>query len=194
VAAKELIIVGGANGAGKTTFAVEYASRHNCLYLGADAIAAELAPDTPELVPVAAGEELLRRLTAALSGEDMVVLESTLAGRTLRHVIGNARDNGFTITIVYLFLDSPDTCVERVEERVQKGGHFVPESDIRRRFFRSIRNFWRLYRSLADHWVLVYNSGNQPLDVAAGTAEDVSVRDAELYAAFARWLEGDNDG
>ena len=194
MAAKELIIVAGPNGAGKTTFAVEYASRRNCLYLGADAVAAELAPDTPELVPVAAGRELMRRLTVALSGDDMVVLESTLAGRTLRHVIHSARDAGFTITIVYLFLDSPDTCVERIEERVQKGGHSVPESDIRRRFGRSIRNFWRLYRPLADHWLLVYNAGNQPLDIAAGTAEDVSVRDTELYVAFTRWLEGDNDG
>lgn len=194
MAAKELIIVGGANGAGKTTFAVEYASLRSCLYLGADAIAAELAPDNPELVPMAAGQELMRRLATAFSGDNMVVLESTLAGRTLRHVIGNARDNGFTITIVYLFLDSPDTCVERVEERVQKGGHFVPEPDIRRRFLRSIHNFWRLYRPLADHWVLVYNSGNQPLDIAVGTAEDVTVRDAELYATFARWVEGESNG
>ena len=154
--AKELIIVGGANGVGKTTFAVEYASRRNCLYLGADAIAAELAPNTPELVPVAAGQELMRRLSASLAGEDTVVLESTLAGRTLRHVVSNARDSGFTITIVYLFLDSPDTCAERVEERVQKGGHSVPEPDIRRRFLHSIHNFWRLYRPLADHRLLIY--------------------------------------
>ena len=69
MARKALIIVGGANGAGKTTFATEYASQHNCLYLGADAIASELSPDTPELVPVAAGEELMRRLAAALVQE-----------------------------------------------------------------------------------------------------------------------------
>lgn len=194
MAAKELIIVGGANGTGKTTFAVEYSSRRDCLYLGADAIAEELAPDTPGLVPVAAGQELIRRLTVALARDDTIVLESTLAGRTLRHVIGNARDNGFTITIVYLFLDSPDACVERVEERVRKGGHSVPEPDIRRRFLRSIRNFWRLYRPLADRWLLIYNSGNEPLDVAVGTADDLSVRDAELYTAFTRWLEGDTDG
>lgn len=194
MAGKELTVVGGANGAGKTTFAVEYASRHNCLYLGADAIAAELRPDAPGLVPVAAGEELTRRLTAALSRNDTIVLESTLAGRTLPHVIGSARNNGFTITIVYLFLDSPDTCVERVKERVQKGGHSVPESDVRRRFHRSIRNFWRLYRPLADHWLLIYNSGNQPLDVAAGTAEDFTIRDAELYATFIGLIEDDIDG
>ncbi len=190
----ELIIVGGANGAGKTTFALEYASRHNCLYLGADAIAAELAPNMPELVPVAAAQELMRRLASALEGEGVVVLESTLAGRTLRHVIRRAHDAGFKVTIVYLFLDSPNTCVARVKERVQKGGHSVPETDIRRRFRRSVRNFWRLYRPLADHWVLVYNAGNEPLDIAAGTAEEVSVRDTERYAAFTPWLEEGSDG
>ena len=194
MADKELIIVGGANGAGKTTFATEYSSRYQCLYLGADAIAIELAPDAPDGVAVAAGEELMRRVAAALAGQQRIVLESTLAGRTLRHVIRNAREGGFEITIVYLFLDSPDTCVERVHERVLKGGHSVPEADIRRRFLRSIGNFWRLYRPLADHWLLVYNSGNQPLDVAAGTTEDVSVRDDELYAMFTRWTEGGTDG
>ena len=95
---------------------------------------------------------------------------------------------------MYLLPDSADTCVERVHERVLKGGHFVPEADIRRRFLRSIGNFGWLYRPLADHWLLVYNSGSQPLDVAAGTAKDVSVRDAELYATFARWSEGGTDG
>jgi predicted ABC-type ATPase len=192
--AKELIIVGGANGVGKTTFAIKYASRRDCLYLGADAVAAELAPDAPNLIPVAAGEELIRRLATALKGQESFLLESTLAGRTLQHTIREARDAGFVIKIVYLFLDSPDMCVQRVQERVRKGGHFVPESDIRRRFARSIRNFWRLYRPLADRWLLVYNSGNRPLDVAAGSAENISVRDAELYAIFFRWAEGNHDG
>ena len=136
----------------------------------------------------------MRRIAAALAGRQRVVLESTLAGRTLRHVIRNARDAGFKITIVYLFLDSPDTCVERVHERVLKGGHSVPEADIRRRFIRSIHNFWRLYRPLADRWVLVYNASSQPLDIALGTTDDASVRDAELYATFTRWIEGAADG
>jgi predicted ABC-type ATPase len=60
----------------------------------------------------------------------------------------------------------------------------VPEPDIRRRFVRSIRNFWKLYRPLADHWLLIYNSSNQPQDVAVGTARDVSIRDAELFTQF----------
>jgi len=58
--------VGGANGVGKTTFAMEDASRYRHLSLGADAIAAELRPDAPELAATAAAEELLRRVDCAL--------------------------------------------------------------------------------------------------------------------------------
>lgn len=136
----------------------------------------------------------MRRLSSALVNQRKLVVESTLAGRTLKHTMHSARGAGFTITIVYLFLDSADMCVERVHERVLKGGHSVPELDIRRRFLRSNRNFWSIYRPLADHWLLIYNAGNQPLDVAAGNATDITVREAELFESFFRWIAGANDG
>ena len=184
----ELIIVSGANGAGKTTFAIEYATHRNFLYLGADHIAMELSPEAPHKIPVTAGKELRKRLAAALEAKETVVLESTLSGRTFRHTIQIAQDAGYKITIIYLFLYSADTCVDRVYERVKKGGHAVPEPDIRRRFTRSISNFWHLYRQLADRWLLVYNSGNQPVDVAIGTTEGISIRDAEMFEVFNRLI------
>ena len=188
---KELIVVGGSNGAGKTTFADEYVARYGRNYVGADAIAAQLSPDDPANVQIAASREFLRRIDTAIAGSDSFVVESTLSGRTFQQLLNNAKAAGFEITIVYLFLDSADTCVDRVNERVQKGGHNVPEIDIRRRFVRSIRNFWNLYRPLSDHWLLIYNSSNQPLDVAVGTATDVSVRDAELFSQFQLLIDAD---
>ncbi len=188
---KQLIIVGGPNGAGKTTFADEYVARHGCNYVGADAIAAQLSPDDPTRARFAASREFLQRIDNSITASNSFVVESTLSGRTFQQVMKDAKTAGFEITIVYLFLDSADTCVDRVHQRVQKGGHDVPEMDIRRRFVRSIRNFWNLYRPLSDHWLLIYNSGNQPQDVAVGTATDVSVRDTELYAHFQLLIEGD---
>jgi predicted ABC-type ATPase len=184
VTTKELIVVGGPNGAGKTTFADEYVARYGIGYVGADAIAAQMSPDDPAHAQIAASREFLRQFDTAIAGSDSFVVESTLSGRTFQHQLHNAKATGFEITMVYLFLDSADTCVDRVNERVQAGGHDVPEIDIRRRFVRSIHNFWNLYRPLADHWLLIYNSSNQPQDVAVGTATDLSIRDAELFTQF----------
>jgi predicted ABC-type ATPase len=191
VTTKELIVVGGPNGAGKTTFADEYVARHSIAYIGADAIAAQMSPDDPAHAQIAASREFLRQIDNAIAGSESIVVESTLSGRTFRQLLNNAKAAGFEITIVYLCLDSADTCVDRVKQRVQKGGHDVPEVDVRRRFVRSIRNFWNLYRPLSDHWLLIYNAGNQPQDVAVGTATDVSIRDAELLSQFQLLIDTD---
>lgn len=72
------------------------------------------------------------------------------------------------ISIINLFVDSADTCVERVAERVRKGDHHVPEADVRRRFARSATNFWHRYRPLCDDWKLVYNATSGSEIVASG--------------------------
>ncbi len=46
-----LVIVGGPNGSGKTTFATEFLSHENFIYLSADAIAYELDAKTLRLKP-----------------------------------------------------------------------------------------------------------------------------------------------
>ena len=187
--ARELIVVGGPNGAGKTTFAEEYVSQCAWPYLSADAIASRLSPGDPTRSRVAAGRQFLKQVDVALSGSESFVVESTLSGRTFQHTLRRAKTRGFVITIIYLFLDSAGLCVDRVRERVWKGGHDVPESDIRRRFARSLRNFWQVYRPLSNQWLLSYNAGHQPLDVATGGADGMSVRDAQLFARFLRLVE-----
>lgn len=189
MATKELIVVGGANGAGKTTFANEYVAGSGRASLSADAIAEQMSPSDPARSRTAASREFLRQIRTAINGDDSFVVESTLSGRTFQHVLTKARVARYKIKIAYLFLHSDDECVERVRLRVQKGGHDVPEVDVRRRFTRSLWNFWNLYRELADSWALMYNSGIEPQEVAIGTADQFSIGDPELFFRFQRLME-----
>jgi predicted ABC-type ATPase len=90
-------------------------------------------------------------------------------------------------------MDSTDGCIARVAERVRKGGHDVPEADIRRRFVRSVANFWTTYREMADSWVLLYNGAGTLQDVAAGAREQASIRDATLFSDFMTLVGTPND-
>ena len=153
-------------------------------YLGADAIAADIAPHNPSSARLESGRRFIDTLNDYISRRESVIVETTLSGKTVRHLLADARQRSFSVTIVYLFLKSADVCVARVAERVRKGGHDVPETDIRRRFTRSLANFWTIYREMADKWVIVYNETSQLQDVAAGSRLDVTVRDSTLFQEF----------
>jgi predicted ABC-type ATPase len=85
-----------------------------------------------------------------------------------------------------VYHDSADTCVARVQERVRKGGHDVPEADIRRRFSRSFANFWHIYRQIADAWNVIYNSGSEFKRVAVGEGDTVTINDEHAFQQFLR--------
>ena len=62
-----------------------------------------------------------------------------------------------------------------------EGGHDVPETVVRRRFERSIRNFLLLYRSLGDSWTLFDNSGATPLVIAFEKGGRLRIMGQENY-------------
>lgn len=189
----QLLIVGGPNGSGKTTVAVQYAATEGIAYIGADAIAASLDPVDPTSARVEAGRRFMRSVGDTIASKRSCVVESTLSGRSFRNRMLEACKRGYEITIVFVFVDSVDVCVARVAERVRKGGHDVPEEDIRRRYDRSIRNFWTLYRELADSWVVLYNGGSRIQDVSVGSGQELTVRDATLHTIFLTLVESLDD-
>jgi len=191
--APRMLVVGGPNGSGKTTLALEYASETGFPYLGADAIAASLNSGDPASVQFAAGRQFKGQLKRSISDQSSFVVESTLSGLTLQNAIAAAKTSGFNVSIAFLFVDSAEVCVARVAARVRKGGHPVPETDIRRRFPRALSNFWRIYRELADNWVLLYNGETAIQDVAAGSRDRIAIRDPYAYSAFLKLIEDFGD-
>jgi predicted ABC-type ATPase len=71
-----------------------------------------------------------------------------------------------------------------VRERVRRGGHDVPEPDIRRRFRRCFTNFWRIYREIADYWYVYYNYGGEFKRIASGEHDAILVRDDSAFRQF----------
>ena len=185
---KKLLVVAGPNGAGKSTFAEEFLRQHPMPFLSADLIAAELSPENPTSQRIEAGREFLVRVYRQLELQFDFLVETTLAGRSFRQIVERAKSAGFNTTIIFVYHDSADTCVARVQERVRKGGHDVPENDIRRRFPRSFANFWTIYREIADLWYVVYNSTSEYKEVAFGRNDAVTVQDEHLFASFQRLI------
>jgi len=88
------------------------------------------------------------------------------------------------VKLIYIFIDSENLCVERVRSRVLKGGHDVPEDAIRRRFQRSLNNFWNNFTNLSDFWVLLYNGEENYQQVAVGLRDNFSIENAVLFNYF----------
>ncbi|MEM6964234.1 MAG: hypothetical protein AAF573_05665 [Bacteroidota bacterium] len=86
--------------------------------------------------------------------------------------------------LVNIYVDDEELCVERVKSRVLKGGHDVPEEAIRRRFSRSIKNFWNEFTKITDSWLLLYNGEEQYQQVAIGEEDKYSVENEYLMTKF----------
>jgi len=181
---RKVVVVAGPNGAGKTTFAQEYLKFYDYEYLSADNIADEIAPGELEKVRVQAGRLFFQKLSSLIEQEKDFAAESTLSGVGFRRTVRRLRQSGYRITIIFIFLGTPETCVARIRERVLKGGHDVPEPDIVRRFYRSKENFWRIYRIESDSWYLFHNSGEHFQQVAFGERESYTVSDQRLFDLF----------
>ncbi len=177
---KTLFIIAGANGSGKTTFALNFADIENLYFINADEIAKEYDPNDIEKYKIKAGKEFFFRLNSKLQENDSFVIETTLSGKYLTKVISKAKTQGFKAVLVYLYLEKNQENILRVKNRVLAGGHNVPEKDIIRRYYRSRKLFLHLYKDLVDEWLLFYN-GDDKFELVANNK---SIVDELLYNDF----------
>jgi predicted ABC-type ATPase len=186
---KEVVIVAGANGSGKTTFAKDFVKGRNYYFVNADEIGASLELEGQDGFHLKAGRIFFEKIKELARAGESFVMESTLSGIYLTRIIMQLRKQEYGIVIIYVFLENPESCVERVKIRVRKGGHNVPEEDIRRRYFRSKNNFWNDYKLLADRWLLIYNSDEGFQEAAVGVAEKFIIENEGLFEKFIKDID-----
>lgn len=149
---KEIIILGGPNGAGKTTTAQTLlpAELELLEFVNADEIARGLTPFNAEGTAVAAGRLIIERMHALVREGRSFAFETTGASRTHANILKRCKANGWRVSLLYLWLKSPQAALDRVARRVREGGHAVPSEIVVRRYGRGLANMRRIYLELAD--------------------------------------------
>lgn len=179
-----LFILAGCNGAGKTTAAYTLLPEKLSVleFINADEIARGLSPFNVDSVAIDAGRLMLQRIDYLMSKRIDFAFETTLSTRSYVQTIKRAQEAGYTVSLFYVFLDSPEMAVERVAQRVMRGGHNIPTETIYRRYERSISNFFKLYAPVCDYFLFINNSGEQPIEVAKGGRKtDEEITDYALW-------------
>ena len=142
-------------------------------FVNADVIAQGLSAFQPETAAFHAGRIMLERLHYLAKERVNFAFETTLASRTFAYWIEELRQTGYVCHLVFLWLPSPELALARVQERVQMGGHNVPEEIVRRRYYAGIRNFFQLYQPLTESWYFYDNSvAGSPNLIASNNKED----------------------
>ena len=162
---KRIIIIAGPNGAGKTTFARSFLPEEAGLtrFINADAIATGLAAFAPETAAIRAGRLMLAEIAHCAQRGDSFAFETTLSGLSYLKHIEQWRSQGYQVSLFFLSLPNVDAAIARVAERVQQGGHDIPEAVIHRRFASGRNNFQLHYQSAVDDWAHYDNTGAVPV-------------------------------
>jgi predicted ABC-type ATPase len=180
---KNLYIIAGCNGAGKTTASFTILPEMlNCReFVNADEIARGLSPFQPEKVAVEAGRIMLNRLNDLLAKGETFALETTLATKVYQQRIKAAQQQGYTTTLLYFWLSSPDLAQERVKTQVAEGGHYIAPEVIERRYWQGLHLLFDAYLPLVDEALLFDNSSGRPIQLAEKLANGFQITDELLY-------------
>jgi len=179
-----LYIIAGPNGAGKTTFAHKFLPNYvRCLeFINADLIAGGLSPFIPERAAIQAGRIMMEQIRSLRNRRQDFGFETTLSGKTYVKLLGDLKKNGYRIHLFYLWLTGVELALERIADRMRRGGHTIPEGIVRRRFDKGLSNFIHLYKPLLDSWAIFDNSKDVPELVAFAESGKLQIIDPEIFS------------
>lgn len=180
---RNVYVIAGPNGSGKTTFAVKFLPEYvNCPnFVNADLIAQGLSPFSPGAAAIKAGKLVLEQIHQFANRGVDFAFETTLSGKLYVNLFKSLKIKGYKIHLFFLWIPDADLALSRIKTRVARGGHNIPADDVIRRFRRSVSNFFKLYQPLLDSWSLLDNKGPVPILIAEKKNGKIAVVNEDLY-------------
>jgi predicted ABC-type ATPase len=154
VAEPKYIIIAGVNGSGKSTvYATEFYKYFKC------ANDKRINPDE-EIIKFGghynnpsdqsrAGKIAIEKMNYFFLNRLSFNHETTLSGATERVRIQKAKDLGYKIVMFYIGLSNVEIAKDRIKARVEKGGHYIKDEIVERRYQKSLANL-RMLAHLTD--------------------------------------------
>ena len=188
-----LYVIADPNGAGKTTFSRKFLPDYaKCLeFVNVDLIANGLSPFDPERAALRAGSIMLDQIHSLTKRGVDFGFESSLSGGTYVKLLQEMKRRRYLIPIFFLWINDVDLALERIRLRVRNGGHAIPEATVRRRFGRSLANFLRLYKPLADSWTIFDNSRDISKMVAFEESGKIETLEPDLFNHLLKYKENE---
>ncbi len=107
---------------------------------------------------------MLQRIDQLLNNNETFAFETTLSTRSYKNKLLEAKQSGYTITLLFFWLQNIELANERVKMRVAEGGHNIEPDVIERRYIRGIKNLFDIYMRVVDGVFIFDNTeGNAEL-------------------------------
>ena len=189
---RNLYIIAGCNGAGKTTASFTILPEIlDCKeFVNADEIAKGLSPFQPEKVAFEAGRIMLNRVNELLLQKDNFAFETTLATKSYKNKVLEAKKSNYNVVLLFFWLKNPELAKERVKTRVFEGGHNIPTDVIERRYFKGIRNLFDIYIPITDQVLIFDNSEGKPQLIAEKSSTDqLMILDKKKFTELKKYYD-----
>ena len=189
---RNLYIIAGCNGAGKTTASFTILPEIlDCKeFVNADEIAKGLSPFQPEKVAFEAGRIMLNRVNELLLQKVNFAFETTLATKSYKNKVLEAKKSNYNVVLLFFWLKNPELAKERVKTRVFEGGHNIPTDVIERRYFKGIKNLFDIYIPITDQVLIFDNSEGKPQLIAEKSSTDqLMILDEKKFTELKKYYD-----
>lgn len=183
---KRLWVLTGGNGAGKSSFYRRFLQPAGIPLVNADIIAKQVYEQQAEANSYAAAKIAEEQRERFLLKGQTFCFETVFSHPSKIDFIAKAKALGYEIILVFIHLTTPDLNRARISQRVEAGGHSVPDNKVEPRIHRALENLKKTLPLCDQVRILDNSSATTPLRLVA-TVRDMGAKVEYHQKPLPRW-------